>query len=63
MSWVSELAGVVLQQAAEKLIPAQKVRPQWLKPHSKQCSYRSAEALRHPKIKREIDFFRSLLGY
>jgi len=24
-------------------------RPQRLKPHSKQCRYRSAEALRHPK--------------
>src|ERR1035438_770058 len=30
--------------------------PQGLKPHSKQCGYRSAEALRHPKAKAEPGF-------
>jgi glutamate carboxypeptidase len=37
------------KQAAGKLIRAQRVPPQRLKPYSKQCSYRSAEALRHLK--------------
>jgi hypothetical protein len=39
--------GGTAEEAAEKLIPEQSLRPQRLKPHSKQCSYRSAEAL-HP---------------
>jgi TldD protein len=33
----------------EKLVVARTARPQRLKPHSQQCSNRSAEALRHPK--------------
>src|ERR1019366_735867 len=37
------------QQAAEKVIPERELSPQRLKPHSKQCSYRSGKALRHPK--------------
>jgi hypothetical protein len=37
------------EQAVEKLVSKQKAFPQRLKPHSKQCTYRSAEALRHPK--------------
>jgi ferredoxin len=36
-------------QPAEKLVPGQKVRPQRLKPDSKQRTYRSGEPLRHPK--------------
>jgi cytochrome c biogenesis protein CcmG/thiol:disulfide interchange protein DsbE len=36
-------------QAAKKLVPGEGPSPQRLKPHSKQCGYRSAEALRHPK--------------
>jgi hypothetical protein len=47
-------------QAAEKVASGQEPRPQRLKPHSKQCSYRSAEALRHPKIASKIEFFRNL---
>ena len=43
-------------QVAEKLTPAQKACPQRLKPHSKQCSYRSAEALRHPKSNARSSF-------
>src|SRR5713101_5260125 len=35
-------------EATEKLVPEQP-SPQRLKPHSKQCGYRSAEALRRPK--------------
>jgi tetratricopeptide (TPR) repeat protein len=37
------------KQAAGKVASGQEPRPQRLKPHLKQCSYRSAEALRHPK--------------
>jgi hypothetical protein len=37
----------------EKLVPKQEALPQRLKPPSKQCIYRSAEALRHPKAKPE----------
>jgi len=47
----SERRGDTIEQAAESQIPAQKARPQRLKPHSRQCIYRSAEALRHPKSK------------
>jgi hypothetical protein len=36
----------------------QEALPQRLKPHLQQCTYRSAEALRHPKNK--IEAFRSL---
>jgi hypothetical protein len=41
--------GGTAEETAEKIIPERSLRPQRLKPHSKQCSYRSAEALRHPK--------------
>jgi hypothetical protein len=41
--------GGTAEEAAEKLIPEQSLRPQRLKPHSKQCTYRSGEPLRHPK--------------
>jgi len=37
------------EQAAEKVVRDQTVSPQRLKPDSKPSSYRSAEALRHPK--------------
>jgi peroxiredoxin len=40
-----------LVQATEK-IAEEGLSPQRLKPHSKQCGYRSAEALRHPKSRR-----------
>jgi hypothetical protein len=36
-------------QAAEKLVSKQEALHRRLKPHSVQCTYRSAEALRHPK--------------
>jgi len=39
-------------QAAEKIVAEEGLNPQRLKPHSKQCGYRSAEALRHPKSRR-----------
>jgi hypothetical protein len=42
-------SGGTTEEAAEELIPGQTVLPQRLKPDSKQSSYRSAEALRHPK--------------
>jgi hypothetical protein len=38
-----------VEEAAEKVFPRRRVRPQRLKPNSKQSLYRSAEALRHPK--------------
>src|SRR6202790_2686459 len=41
-------------EAAEKLIPDNKVRPQRLKPNSKQCTYRSAGSAAPPKIKCDI---------
>src|ERR1019366_1664823 len=44
------------KQAAEKVASGQEPRPQRLKPHSKQCSYRSAEALRHPKSQAKPTF-------
>jgi hypothetical protein len=44
------------EQAAEKVASRQEPRPQRLKPHSKQCSYRSAEALRHPKSRAKSSF-------
>jgi hypothetical protein len=44
------------EQAAEKVIFGQKALPQRLKPHSKQCTYRSAEALRHPKSRTTPSF-------
>jgi len=40
---------VMSYEAAETLAFEARVRPQRLKPNSKQSSYRSAEALRHPK--------------
>jgi hypothetical protein len=40
---------VMSYEAAEKLAFEPRVRPQRLKPNSKQSSYRSGEALRHPK--------------
>ena len=48
--------GGTAEQAAEKLIPDQTVLPQRLKPDSKQSSYRSAEALRHPKSSAKLSF-------
>jgi hypothetical protein len=36
-------------QAAEKVVSERKQCPQRLKPDSEQCTYRSAEALRHPR--------------
>jgi hypothetical protein len=38
-----------LKEAAETVFPEQKPQPQRLKPHSKQCRYRSGKPLRHPK--------------
>src|SRR5208337_3800757 len=38
-----------VEGAAGKVVPEQKPCPQRLKPHSKRCGNRSAEALRHPK--------------
>ena len=35
--------------AVEIRVPEQKPQPQRLKPHSRQCRYRSGEPLRHPK--------------
>src|ERR1035441_9354611 len=58
---VSATCGSFLKQAAEKLVPSQKARPQRLKAHSKQCRHRRSAA--PPKIKRDIEFFRSLLGW
>jgi hypothetical protein len=48
--------GGTAEQLAEKVGVEQKSRPQRLKPHSKQCSYRSAEALRHPKSSARSSF-------
>src|ERR1035437_3288837 len=48
--------GDTAEQAAEKVASGQEPRPQRLKPHSKQCSYRSAEALRHPKSRAKSSF-------
>src|SRR6266446_9966913 len=42
----------VLPQTAKKVAAEEGLSPQRLKPHSKQCGYRSAEALRHPKSRR-----------
>jgi hypothetical protein len=43
------------KEAAEQLVPDRAVPPQRLKPDSKQSSYRSAEALRHPKSRVEFE--------
>jgi len=45
-----------LKEAAEKLVRDQTVSPQRLKPDSKQSSYRSAQALRHPKSSAKLSF-------
>jgi len=37
------------KQTAEKLYHGRKVQPRRLKPRSKQCTYRRAKTLRHPK--------------
>src|SRR5208337_4069086 len=42
-------ATIAVRAAADKFIREQRLHPQRLKPNSKQCSYRSAKALRHPK--------------
>jgi soluble lytic murein transglycosylase-like protein len=42
-------ATIAARAAADKFIREQRLHPQRLKPNSKQCSYRSAKALRHPK--------------
>jgi hypothetical protein len=39
------------EQAAEKVVSGQDPCPQRLKPDSKQYTYRSAQALRHPKAR------------
>jgi hypothetical protein len=44
------------KEVAEKVVSEQKQRPRRLKPHSKQCTYRSAEALRHPKSRAKSTF-------
>jgi len=44
------------EEAAEKVVRDQTVSPQRLKPDSKQSSYRSAEALRHPKSTAKLSF-------
>jgi hypothetical protein len=49
------------QQAAEKVIPERELSPQRLKPHSKQCSYRSGKPLRHPKSS-TTSIFRKLVS-
>jgi hypothetical protein len=41
--------GGTAEQAAEKVASGQDPCPQRLKPDSRQYTYRSAEALRHPK--------------
>src|ERR1700676_4091074 len=46
-------------EAAEKLIPDNKVRPQRLKPNSKKCTYRSAGSAAPPKKTYNTAFFRS----
>jgi hypothetical protein len=56
---VSILGGTA-EEAAEKLIPDNKVRPQRLTPNSKQCTYRSTGSAAPPKITCNIEFFRSL---
>ena len=43
-------------EAAEKVVPDQTVSPQRLKPDSERSSYRSAEALRHPKSGPRLSF-------
>jgi hypothetical protein len=50
--------GGTAEEAAEKVASGQDPRPQRLKPDSKQNTYLSAEALRHPKSKSKIEFFR-----
>src|SRR5260370_41813174 len=52
----SQVVNGTAEQAAEKVVSEQEPRPQRLKPHSKQCSYRSAEALRHPKSRATSSF-------
>ena len=44
------------KQAAERLAPRQEAVPRRLKPHSKRCTNRSAEALRHPKARPKSRF-------
>ena len=41
--------GSTAEEAREKVLPTRPSEPQRLKPISKQDSFRSAEALRHPK--------------
>ena len=48
-STTGRTAKLAAKATAENVASGQEPRPQRLKPHSKQCSYRSAEALRHPK--------------
>src|ERR1019366_2962893 len=55
-------AELAFEQAAEKVASGQEPRPQRLKPHSKQCSYRSAEALRHPKSRAKSSFSAACYG-
>jgi len=51
----SNLAARV-EVVAEKVFPEREFLPQRLKPHSKQCTYRSAKALRHPKSRAKPSF-------
>jgi hypothetical protein len=39
----------LVEEGAEKVLPARELSPQRLKPGSGRDGYRSAEALRHPK--------------
>ena len=49
------------QRVAGKIFSEQKVRPQRLKPHAKQCGYPSGKPLRHPRAESKGEFCRSLL--
>jgi hypothetical protein len=59
---VSVLLSLTALEAAEKVVPERELCPQRLKPHSKQCSYRNAEALRHPKSRATPSFSATALA-
>jgi hypothetical protein len=46
----------IAKEAAAKLFPQQEALPQRLKAAFKQRTYRSAEALRHPKARAKTSF-------
>jgi hypothetical protein len=52
----TEALAARVKEAAEKVVSAQESRPQRLKPHSNQCSYRSGKPLRHPKSSARASF-------